>query len=90
MRKSRLNHLLQDYVAGDCTDEQAVEVQNLLAQDGKARALYEEVRAAHEALQTLQDRPAMALPIPREPPVTHTMRLSESGINYLSNMKSAT
>ncbi len=61
MRKSRLNHLLQDYVAGDCTDEQAAEVRNLLAEDGKARALYEEMRAAHEALQTLRDRPAPAV-----------------------------
>ena len=61
MRKSRLNQLLQDYVAGDCTDEQAAEVQNLLAQDGKARALCEEMRTAHEALQTLRERSAPAV-----------------------------
>lgn len=58
MRKSRLTTLLQDYVAGDCTGEQAAEVERLIREDADVRRLLDECRGAHEALRTLRDRPA--------------------------------
>jgi len=54
--------LVQDYVAGDLSQEEAGEVEALLRTDPKARALCDEARAAHDALATLRDR--------NEPPVT--------------------
>jgi anti-sigma factor RsiW len=62
MRRSRLETLLHDYVAGDLDQAARDEVERLLARDAEARALLEEVRGAHEALTSLRDRP--------EPPVT--------------------
>lgn len=61
MRRSRLETLLQDYVAGDLGDTVRRDVERRLETDPKARALHEEVRAAQDALRLLRDRP--------EPPV---------------------
>ena len=63
-RQSRFRRqaLLQDYVAGDLSQEEAGEVEALLRADPKARALCDEARAAHDALTVLRDR--------SEPPVT--------------------
>ncbi len=62
MRRSRLEALLQDYVAGDLGAAERRDVEERLASDPKARALCEEVRAAQDALRLLRDRP--------EPPVS--------------------
>jgi len=59
--KSRLEKLLHDYAAGDLDAEARREAEQRLAGDPAARALYEDIRAAHEALASLRDRP--------EPPV---------------------
>jgi len=59
--KSRLEKLLHDYAAGDLDAEARREAELRLAGDPAARALYEDIRAAHEALASLRDRP--------EPPV---------------------
>ncbi len=61
MRRSRLEALLQDYVAGDLDGDARRDIERLLDSDPKARALHEEVRAAQDALSLLRDRP--------EPPV---------------------
>jgi anti-sigma factor RsiW len=61
MRRSRLESLLHDYVAQDLDEEGRREVERHLAADPAARALHAEVKAAHEALSLLRDRP--------EPPV---------------------
>ncbi len=61
MRRSRLEALLQDYVAGDLGEPDRREVEQRIDADPKARALHEEVRAAQDALRLLRDRP--------EPPV---------------------
>jgi len=62
MRRSRLEALLHDYVAGDLGDAERRDVEGRLASDPKARALLDEVRAAQDALHLLRDRP--------EPPVS--------------------
>ncbi|MFI5402512.1 MAG: anti-sigma factor family protein [Planctomycetota bacterium] len=62
MRRSRLEALLQDYVAGDLGDAQRRDVERRVDSDPKARAILEEVRAAQDALSLLRDRP--------EPPVS--------------------
>jgi hypothetical protein len=61
MRPGRLARTLHDYVAGDLDEAARAEVEELLRRDPKARALLDEVRAAHEALSVLRQRP--------EPPV---------------------
>jgi len=61
MRRSRLLNLLHDYVAGDLDGDARVEVERLVVSDPKARVLLDDVRAAHDALCTLRERP--------EPPV---------------------
>lgn len=60
--RSRLEMLLQDYAAGDLDADAAAEAERLIAEDPKARALFEEIRAAHESLALLRERP--------EPPVS--------------------
>jgi len=60
-RRSRLERLIEDYVAGDLDEAAARELEQRIAGDKKARALCERARDAHEALATLRERP--------EPPV---------------------
>ncbi|MHC4339965.1 MAG: hypothetical protein ACYSX0_07100 [Planctomycetota bacterium] len=60
-RRSRLEQRIEDYVAGDLDEAAARELEQHIARDEKARALYEQARDAHEALATLRERP--------EPPV---------------------
>jgi anti-sigma factor RsiW len=62
MRRSRLEALLHDYVAGDLGETERREVERMLESDPQARALLEEVEAAQGALRLLRDRP--------EPPVS--------------------
>jgi anti-sigma factor RsiW len=62
MRRSRLEALLQDYVAGDLPDTERRDVERRLDTDPRARALHGEVRAAQDALRLLRERP--------EPPVS--------------------
>jgi hypothetical protein len=62
MRRSRLETLLHDYVAGDLDAKQRADVEARLERDPEARALCDEIRTAHEALQCLRQRP--------EPPVS--------------------
>ncbi|MEE8106601.1 MAG: hypothetical protein V3T86_13785 [Planctomycetota bacterium] len=69
LSRSRRQALLQDYVAGDLSQEEAGEVEALLRADPKARALCDEARAAHDALTVLRDR--------SEPPVTAADVLSK-------------
>lgn len=57
MRRSRLETLLHDYVAGDLDATQCAEVEARLERDPETRALCDEIRAAHEALQCLRQRP---------------------------------
>jgi len=61
MRRSRLEALLHDYVAGDLGEAERRDVERKLETDPTARSLYEEVRSAHDALSLLRERP--------EPPV---------------------
>lgn len=62
MLRKNLESRLEEYVAGDGDATTRAEVEALLARDPKARALHDEIRAAHEALLSLRDRP--------EPPVS--------------------
>ncbi|MHC4550848.1 MAG: hypothetical protein ACYTEZ_18995 [Planctomycetota bacterium] len=62
MKRSRLETLLHDYVAGDLDPGARAEIERRLEHEPETRALLEEVRGAHEALQTLKAR--------REPPVS--------------------
>jgi len=62
MMRSKLESRLEEYVAGDADDAACAEIEALLARDHRARALHDEMRAAHDALLTLRDRP--------EPPVS--------------------
>lgn len=58
-----LESKLHDYLTGECDAGTRAEVEELLARDAKARALFEEIRAAHEALLLLRDRPAPEAPL---------------------------
>ena len=62
MLRSKLESRLEEYVAGDADAAACAEIEALLARDPKARALHDEIRAAHDALLTLRHRP--------EPPVS--------------------
>jgi hypothetical protein len=64
MRRSRLESLLHDYVAGDLEGEARREIERRLEREPETRALLEEVRAAHEALQTLRARAEPPAPLP--------------------------
>jgi anti-sigma-K factor RskA len=64
MRRSRLESLLHDYVAGDLDGEARREVERRLEREPSTRRLLDEVRAAHEALQTLRARPEPPVPLP--------------------------
>ncbi|MCK6458639.1 MAG: hypothetical protein L6Q95_01935 [Planctomycetes bacterium] len=61
MRRSRLESLLYDYVAGDLDEPSCREVERLIETDPRARELHGEVKAAQDALRLLRERP--------EPPV---------------------
>jgi anti-sigma factor RsiW len=61
MRRSRLESLLHDYAAGDLDAERRREVERRIAAEPRTRALYDQVRSAHDALKLLRERP--------EPPV---------------------
>ena len=54
---------LHAFLTGECDDATRREVESLLANDPKARALFEEMREAHEALLVLRDRPAPEAPL---------------------------
>jgi anti-sigma factor RsiW len=56
-RRSRLETRLHDYVAGDLEPAARAEVDDLLRRDAGMRALLDEVRAAHDALSLLRERP---------------------------------
>lgn len=56
-RRSRLDSLLHDYAAGDLDEAARAEVERLLAGDPRARALFEEICRAREALALLRERP---------------------------------
>ena len=56
-RSRQLKEALHDYVAGDLDETAAREVERRVQSDPDVRALLDEVRAAHEALLILRDRP---------------------------------
>jgi len=60
-----LESKLHDYMTGACDEATRAEIEALLARDAKARALLEEMRAAHEALLMLRDRPTPEAPLDR-------------------------
>ncbi|MHC4970969.1 MAG: hypothetical protein ACYTG3_01425 [Planctomycetota bacterium] len=64
MRRSRLETLLHDYVAGDLDGDARREIERRLEREPETRALLEEVRSAHEALQTLRGRAEPPVPLP--------------------------
>lgn len=64
MKRSRLESLLHDYVAGDLDGDARREVERRLEREPGTRALLEEVRSAHEALQTLRGRNEPPVPLP--------------------------
>lgn len=61
MRRSRLEEQLEDLVAGDLEEAARLEMERRIESEPETRALYVQVRSAHEALRTLRERP--------EPPV---------------------
>ena len=63
MARFGLESKLQEFLTGECDEATRREVESLLANDPKARALYEEMREAHEALLVLRDRPAPDAPV---------------------------
>ena len=72
MLRSRLESRLEEYVAGDADATARAEIEALLARDPKARALHDEIRAAHEALLTLRHRPAP--PVSADDALPHIQR----------------
>jgi len=64
MRRSRLESLLHDYVAGDLDGDARRELEQRLEREPDTRALLEEVRSAHEALRTLGARVEPPVPLP--------------------------
>jgi anti-sigma-K factor RskA len=62
MRRSRLQTILHDYVAGDLDETARRDIERRIRKEPQVRALLDEVRAAHDALLTLRERP--------EPPVS--------------------
>jgi len=64
MRRSRLESLLHDYVAGDLDGDARRELEQRLEREPDTRALLEEVRSAHEALRTLGTRVEPPVPLP--------------------------
>ena len=63
MRRFHLESKLQDFLTGDCDDATRAEVEELLANDPKAKALFEEMAEAHAALLLLRERPAPPVPM---------------------------
>jgi anti-sigma factor RsiW len=63
MRRFHLESMLHDFLTGECDEATRLEVESLLERDAKARALLEEMRDAHEALQLLRNRPAPQAPV---------------------------
>ena len=63
MRRFRLETRLHDFLTGECDEATRREVEHLLAHDGQAKALFEEMREAHEALLVLRERPAPDAPV---------------------------
>jgi len=63
MRRSRLESLLHDYVAGDLDGNARRDIEHRLEREPDTRALFEEVRSAHEALQTLRARAEPPVPL---------------------------
>jgi anti-sigma-K factor RskA len=63
MRRSRLESLLHDYVAGDLDGDARRDIEQRLEREPDMRALLEEVRSAHEALQTLRARAEPPVPL---------------------------
>ncbi|MHC4407822.1 MAG: anti-sigma factor family protein [Planctomycetota bacterium] len=59
----RLESKLHAFLTDECDEATRREVEELLANDAKARALFEEMRQAHEALLLLRDRPAPEAPL---------------------------
>jgi len=72
MLRSKLESRLEEYVAGDLDAGARAEIEALLARDAKARALHDEIRAAHDALCTLRDRPAP--PVSADDALSHIQR----------------
>jgi len=64
MRRSRLESLLHDYVAGDLDGDARREIELHMEREPSTRALLDEVRAAHDALQTLRERAEPPVPLP--------------------------
>jgi len=63
MRRSRLESLLHDYVAGDLDGDARRDIEQRLEREPDTRAILEEVRSAHEALQTLRARAEPPVPL---------------------------
>lgn len=55
--RNRFEQLLEEYVAGDLDASARADVEARLADDAGARARLAEIRAAHDALALLRDRP---------------------------------
>jgi len=72
MLRSNLESRLEEYVAGDADAAARAEIEALLARDPKARALHDEIRAAHDALLVLRDRPAP--PVSADDALPHIQR----------------
>ncbi|MHC4957229.1 MAG: anti-sigma factor [Planctomycetota bacterium] len=73
MNSRQLIDTLHDYVAGELPADEVRALEARIASDDKVRELHDEIRAAHEALVSLRERPA--------PPV--------SGADALPNIRAA-
>jgi len=78
MRDRKLESRLEEYVTGDLDTAEAAELETRLAADPAARALHDEVRAAHEALVSLRDRPQP--PVAADEALAHIQRAIASNV----------
>jgi len=78
MRDRKLESRLEEYVAGDLETAEATELEARLAADPAARSLHAEVRAAHEALVSLRDRPQP--PVGADDALAHIQRAIASNV----------
>ncbi|MHC4818782.1 MAG: hypothetical protein ACYTF8_12080 [Planctomycetota bacterium] len=83
MRKSRLETLLHDYVAGDLDGDARREVERRLEREPSTRALHDEIRSAHEALQTLRGRAEPPVPLPHIQAAIAAHRFDEKPVLHL-------
>ncbi len=78
MRDRKLLSRLEEYVAGDLGAAEVTVLEARLAADPAARSLHDEVRAAHEALVSLRDRPQP--PVAADEALAHIQRAIASNV----------